>query len=239
MADDFIESDSSTHNIRVFNNRGINAAQQGLSAQPIFGGPAYFIRNIVYNVPAGSFFKFNIYPAGVYVLHNTLFGEWSNPPFSNVHCRNNLFIGTDSPSKRLFGNTSYTSYTTFDYNGWRPNPGDRDQFRWQQAREGRDYELADTVGGSWKTLAEFSAGTGFERHGILIDYDSFRQVPKPDLDTPEKVYFARDFDFSLVPGSPAVDAGCRLPNINDDFTGSAPDLGAVEIGAEDIVYGPR
>ncbi len=239
LADDFIESDSSTHNIRVFNNRGINAAQQGLSAQPIFGGPAYFIRNIVYNVPAGSFFKFMVYPAGVYVFHNTLFGEWSNPPFSNVHCRNNLFIGTDSPNKRLFGNSSYTSYSTFDYNGWRPNPGDLDQFRWEQARDGRDYELADTVGGSWKTLSEFSAGTGFERHGILIDYDSFRNVPKPDLNTPEKVYFARDLDFRLASDSPAVDAGCRLPNINDGFTGNAPDIGALESGDEEVVYGPR
>ena len=239
MADDFIEADSSTHNIRVFNNRGINAAQQGLSAQPIFGGPAYFIRNIVYNVPAGSFFKFNIYPAGIFVYHNTLIGEWSNPPFSNVHCRNNLFIGTDAPGRRLFGNTSYTSYTTFDYNGWRPNTGDRDQFVWKQARDGRDYELKDTTGGSWNTLAEFSYATGFETHGILVDFDSFRNVPMPDHSRPETVYFADRFDFRLVPDSPAVDAGCILPNINDGYTANMPDLGALEIGMEDVVYGPR
>ena len=239
MADDFIESDSSTHNIRVFNNRGINAAQQGLSAQPIFGGPAYFIRNIVYNVPAGSFFKFMIYPAGILVYHNTLFGEWSNPPFSNVHCRNNLFVGSGNPNRSLFRNTSYTSYCTFDYNGWRPNTGDSPQFSWEQARDGRDYELEDTIGGSWNTLAEFSSATGFEKHGILIDFNSFRNVTMPDLSKPETVYFADQLDFRLTPNSPAIDAGCHLPNINDEYKGKAPDMGALEYGADDVVYGPR
>ena len=239
MADDFIEADSSTHNIRVYNNRGINAAQQGLSAQPIFGGPAYFIRNIVYHVPAGSFFKFNIHPAGIFVFHNTLIGQWANPPFSNVHCRNNLFVGTDNPNRALFRNTSYTSYTSFDYNGWRPNTSDRPQFTWKQARDGRDYELAETSGGSWNILAEFSSATGFEKHGVLIDFDSFRNVPMPDHSRPETVYFADQFDFRLAPDSPAIDAGCLLPNINDGYVGNAPDLGALEVGKEDVVYGPR
>jgi hypothetical protein len=42
--DDFIETDGGVHNIRVMRNRGFNAAHTGLSAQPVFGGPAYFIR---------------------------------------------------------------------------------------------------------------------------------------------------------------------------------------------------
>ncbi|HEY2930972.1 MAG TPA: hypothetical protein VGK99_04435 [Acidobacteriota bacterium] len=31
----------------------------------------------------------------------------------------------------------------------------------------------------------------------------------------------------------------RLPNVNDDFTGQAPDLGALETGKPLPVYGPR
>ena len=31
------------NNIRVMNNRGFNAAHHGLTAQPMFGGPVYFI----------------------------------------------------------------------------------------------------------------------------------------------------------------------------------------------------
>ncbi len=70
--DDFIEADGGVHNIRVLRNRGINAAHTGLSAQPIFGGPAYYIRNIVYNTPVALKF---INPAGVIVYHNTIIAE--------------------------------------------------------------------------------------------------------------------------------------------------------------------
>jgi hypothetical protein len=36
-----------------------------------------------------------------------------------------------------------------------------------------------------------------------------------------------------------VDAGIRLPTVNDDFAGAAPDLGALETGRPDPHYGPR
>jgi hypothetical protein len=36
-----------------------------------------------------------------------------------------------------------------------------------------------------------------------------------------------------------VDAGVRLTNVNDGFAGSAPDLGAYEVGQTIPVYGPR
>ena len=61
----------------------------------------------------------------------------------------------------------------------------------------------------------------------------------PDPDNITKVYKLEDFDFRLKPDAPAVDAGCILPNINDDFTGKAPDLGALEVGKPIPVYGPR
>jgi hypothetical protein len=51
------------HNIRVMRNRGLNAAHAGLSAQPVFGGPAYYVRNVVYNTPVAL--KFNSKPAGL------------------------------------------------------------------------------------------------------------------------------------------------------------------------------
>ena len=70
--DDFIESDGGAHNIRVFQNRGVNAAHNGYSAQPMFGGPVYFFRNVLYHVPAGGAFKFSAKPAGILAYHNTL-----------------------------------------------------------------------------------------------------------------------------------------------------------------------
>jgi hypothetical protein len=75
MADDFIEADGGVHNIRVFRNRGVNAAQCGLSAQPVYGGPAYYIRNVLYHVPTGCGLKFNVKPAGLVLYHNTIISE--------------------------------------------------------------------------------------------------------------------------------------------------------------------
>ena len=53
------------------------------------------------------------------------------------------------------------------------------------------------------------------------------------------MYYARDLDFKLKAAGKAVDAGVRLPNVNDDYTGNAPDLGAYELGRPAPVYGPR
>ena len=69
--------------------------------------------------------------------------------------------------------------------------------------------------------------------------DIFTNVKPPDAKSPHTVYHIADFDFRLKPGSKAVDAGLRLANINDDFTGQAPDLGAYEVGKPLPVYGPR
>jgi hypothetical protein len=46
-------------------------------------------------------------------------------------------------------------------------------------------------------------------------------------------------DLRLRAGSAATDAGVVLPNVNDAFTGRAPDLGAHEYGREPPIYGPR
>jgi hypothetical protein len=56
---------------------------------------------------------------------------------------------------------------------------------------------------------------------------------------PQHLYDPARFDFRLKPGSAAVDAGVVLPNINDGFTGSAPDLGAYELNRPLPQYGPR
>ncbi len=51
MADNCIEADGAAQNIRVFNNRCVNSAAGALSAQPIFGGPLYFYRNLTSAAP--------------------------------------------------------------------------------------------------------------------------------------------------------------------------------------------
>ena len=53
------------------------------------------------------------------------------------------------------------------------------------------------------------------------------------------LYNFKDYDFRLRPGSAAIDRGVVIPNVNDGFTGSAPDLGALEAGQPMPIYGPR
>jgi len=73
----------------------------------------------------------------------------------------------------------------------------------------------------------------------IVSYKIFRNLRPVDLATPSKVYDPDPLDFSLQEDSAAVDAGVALPNINDGFTGSAPDLGALELGRPIPHYGPR
>ena len=239
--DDFIEADGGVHNIRVMRNRGVNAAHTGLSAQPIFGGPAYYIRNVVYNTPVALKFS---NPAGVIVYHNTIVAENRTAQrVSNAHFRNNLFLGTDAPVgiSVLGGPTAYSSY---DYNGYRPNRGVESQYSWLGPRGGArvDYDVNPKEAPRFRTLAELAAATGQETHGVEIDYDVFESLRPPippDSSKPGRPYDAVTLNFALRQGSKAVDAGVRLPNVNDGFAGKAPDLGAYEAGQPPPVYGPR
>jgi hypothetical protein len=44
-------------------------------------------------------------------------------------------------------------------------------------------------------------------------------------------------DYQLAPHSPGYDRGARLPNFNDDFSGTAPDMGAAEAGKPAMRFG--
>jgi hypothetical protein len=78
-----------------------------------------------------------------------------------------------------------------------------------------------------------------DTHSVLIDYDDFVNVPPLDRSNPGTLHDPRAVDFTLRPGSAAIDAGLALPGVNDKATGSAPDLGAYEFGEPLPVYGPR
>ena len=64
-------------------------------------------------------------------------------------------------------------------------------------------------------------------------------VQMPDASRKGLIYPVEGNDFRLRPKSKAIDAGIALPNINDNFSGKAPDMGAVEVGQALPHYGPR
>lgn len=131
---------------------------------------------------------------------------------------------------------SFAGSYSADYNGYRPNPGVTEQYRWQQ---GPTTGPTPSVMKPFSTLAALTAATGLEQHGVELDVDAFEKMTLPDKDKPHEVYHAMDLTFRLRPGGKAVDAGDRILGVNDDFTGAAPDLGALELGQPEPHYGPR
>jgi hypothetical protein len=222
--DDGIESDYGCHNIRVFDNRIFNT-HTALSAQPTYGGPIYFIRNVAYGVTSNNL-KLHNYCTGLEIYHNTLvtsgqafqsFREWQNGTL-----RNNLILGgfryaveTGSPHPK----------TTLDYNGYRRASTEQFYKWWDGTSEGR-----------YQSLAEVAAGTGHEAHSVMIDFDIFRSASSS---VEGQSYSLSDADLRLVAGAAAVDRGVSLPTVNEGFAGAAPDLGAYEFGSALPHYGPR
>jgi hypothetical protein len=93
-------------------------------------------------------------------------------------------------------------------------------------------------GKKFRSLAELAEATGFERGGREISWDDLVNVPPP----PGEARTHDDLNFGDPrprPGSKLVDAALRLPNLNDDFVGEGPDLGAFEAGESLPHFGPR
>ena len=135
----------------------------------------------------------------------------------------------------------YTNYTSSDYNGFLADPDASYSFAWNSPPFDmlKDY-VNPLEARQYATLEDYSEATGQDEHSILVDYDIFVDVDPPDYpDDITTIFDADALDFRLVWYADAVDAGCFLPNVNDDYNEDAPDLGALEYGQDVPIYGPR
>ena len=240
--DNCIEADGSAQNFRVIGNRCFNMAHRALSAQPALGGPTYFIRNLVYHAPEGGALKLTANAAGVLVYNNTFLSEVHQMgPASNLHFRNNLVLAQGAWPE-VFSIETFTPWSTSDYNGFSPSAtAAPSPFAWAAPTDGRvsyDARAARPVQ-SFASLETYSGRTGQDRHSRVIEWSIFRKASPPAKSDPTRLYRPDDFDFTLAADSAAIDAGTVLPGITDGFTGTAPDLGALESGRPAPVYGPR
>ena len=176
---------------------------------------------------SGLNLKLNNYPAGVLAYNNTLCcaQKGFTPPsiWQNGHFRNNLFMGGRGYAMET---GTVTAYSTLDYNGYRRNS--KEQFlKWRdpQRKTGR-----------YQTLEAFHKATGYEEHGLEVDYDIFggRVGLKRG-----KTYGPKNYDLQVKPKAKCVDAGVMIMQVSDNFTGSVPDLGCYEQGQSPPHYGPR
>src|SRR2546425_1024736 len=224
VSDDGIETDDGRTNVRVWGNRIHNALHNAFSFQPQTGAPWYFIRNQVIN-NLEDINKYRTWDRAVF-LHNT-FVHWQDLVNAGASgqlmsiSRNNLWISVN-------GGQIWFMFGTID---WRTDL-DYDGFDWGES----DRPFFFNGPPAYSSLASFSSSTGLEAHGIRISHQTCLPTMNVPGDSPTTVppqYLA------LAAGCPAIDAGAILPNINDDFLGSAPDLGAYEYGQPLPTYGPR
>jgi len=91
------------------------------------------------------------------------------------------------------------------------------------------------------SLDEMREATGFDQGSLFADgYTVFQDAPEPPhTKRGTGLLSAESVDLRLRPEAKPVDAGIRMPGINDDFSGDAPDIGAYETGKDLPVYGPR
>lgn len=250
ISDDGIEPDYSYANIRAWENRITNAYNSAFSLQPMFGAPWYFVKNQIF----GSTEPLKLRLVDRFLLaQNTFFTmriwnqEFAQLLFSGT-VKNNLWIYTGcgwgalwqaAPESLLTSQSRispyYASYwkTDVDYNGfdWSGIGGSYYPFMWYDGSQNRNYS----------DVQNFSAAAGIERHGIRVNRDQiFQSYSTTYVSSSPCRYTAPVQYLTLKSGTnTAIDAGIAMPNINDGFTGSAPDLGAYECGVTPVHYGPR
>jgi hypothetical protein len=223
--DDGSELDGSERNVRCFENRYTDVLV-GISFQPIYGGPAYAFRNVVYNI-RGEPLKLHNAPVGAVIYHNTLV-RFGAPAYlatedSPVACvtRNNLFVGT---AGRAYSIDPPMVRCDFDYDGFAGASGEI-FLKW--------------CGQRYASIGEVRAKAPVYRHAVAMPvaglFASGLAAPAAD----GLVFDAAKLDLRLQAGCAAIDAGETLPGFDDGFAGKAPDLGAYELGATPPRYGIR
>ncbi len=206
IGDDCIEPEGTCINLRIWNNQMYNCTV-GISLAPITKGPVYAWRNVISNFTLTSF-KFSHETTGVcYIYHNT------------AYTRNTRTSGivSSGPWKNITFRNNILSGTFYAFEDEYLN-GDA-SFDYDNLHTTDKQRFVQWKNRSYTTLTQFSQNSQQELHAI--------SKASQFLDVAGR-------DFRLGSSSPEIDKGCLIPNINDNFSGKAPDIGAFEFGVEGL-----
>jgi hypothetical protein len=256
VEDNAVEFDGVEANAAAYRNR-VSNAYMPFSAQPSIVGPQYFFRNQVLNARKSGV-KANPHEnassSGVYYLHNShrvqAYGIWSDAYMNHVTFKNNIFLTAPAPPYDAVVVTKTVNGGVFDYNAYFPatNPGPGANvgalFMWRDAPLVGPIFCQYADPNFWQTcstannLDEVRRSLGYEMNGIALSSGStvFEQVNGGIADRTVQV---TPGNLILQAGAAPIDKAELLPNINDQFTGTAPDMGALERGLPVPTYGPR
>jgi len=225
--DNIFEIDGGMWNIRIRNNLVGYSNSFAFSSQPLYAGPGYYYRNILYHGNMGKALR----SGGIFYINNTVVGATGH--MKNVYNSAFLSLGVEDGATDRRGRPVTVAEASGDFsnNAWRlggdPAPG-----------------IFRGFGNNrYDTFEAFKAEAA--QHDILVDFSDFVNVPKPaDLaskadPTPPFPFDIKALNFHPAEGSPLIDAGMVIPGLTDDYVGEAPDIGALEKGRPAPHYGPR
>ena len=205
ISDDGFEPEGACVNHRFRDNR-VDTMLVGFSNAPVTQGPTWVIRNLFSNFTSTSI-KWSRNPNGaVFIYHNTFY---TDAPDLNAMSMITIGYNTVMRNNIFQGNGFAFEESLYGSTGM-----DWDYDNWHTARD------ASLPHFRWETVDYLSmpllcAATGLECHG--------HESP-PGFANP------LGGDFTLMSTSPNVDAGVVILGINEDYVGSAPDVGAFEYG---------
>ena len=211
VGDDGVETDGQCSNVRLWSNT-FHDVLIGISLAPVYTGPVYALRNLIYRTGAGnssypgSPFKFNSgygTSGPMYLFHNTADAVRPNT--------NGLEIKTPGTWTKLYARNniwSGTGYALYDYNTTQPLDWDYDNL-WSSSG-GTLIRWNNTL---YTQVSSFTAATGQEAHGLSLS-PGFKD--------------AGNGDYTLAPVSGLIDRGQVILGINDGYLGLGPDIGAFE-----------
>lgn len=217
--DDCFELEGSGKNVRAWNNYMTDYAI-GIATVDVNVGPFYAVRN-VFDVSyrsesdsgkSGLAFKVGDLNSGSsarrYILHNTVLQDRDG--IGAFFHRTDGGAGNSFIANNVAPLRSGNSFAHVNFG----DAGCSGQFA--------NYDLYE--GNIWGECP------GMEANGI-------KAGPSWDGATTYNYPSGRSFRQTLAAGSNGVDMGMRLPNINDGYAGTAPDVGAIERGDSGFCFG--
>ena len=235
--DDAIESEGANMNVRIWGNYG-HLFFNGIATATTSKGPIYIYRNVFgesrtghSNSAGGAFIKTGErepYAGGRrYVFHNTIlqpggvFSAFTSHVNPNCVSRNNIF---DVPGK-LATDIEKEPASDYDYDYF------SGIYKGKTATGKNNIRISTTPSGTRLFVSSYSLEF-YPRTFI----NTIKWGVSPIEFGEEKVNIT---DPVVWTRNPLIDGGVLIAGFNDDFRGSAPDLGAFEKGAPPLQFGRR
>jgi parallel beta-helix repeat protein len=202
ILDDPTEPEGACMNVRFWRNI-VHTCQMGISLAPITVGPVFVVRETFYDFWRDAF-KVSLDSSGrVYLYHNVA--------YTNRDATNAL-TSAGRWYNMVFKNNAIrsTHYVMEDF------------FSKPEGSIQMDYDNLYTTSVSrfvkWENI----------RYSDIEDFRQAKGLELHGLSRPPAFMDPANGDFHPGAGSPLIDAGVVIPNINDVYSGSAPDIGVYE-----------